>query len=138
MHVGILLYTCDNRYRRPSEEPDRTFDRRRAEVHVPLRRLQILVSGQFLNRPRRGSRIARCEQNVCRRICTPAAHPPYVLLVATWSCTIFIVKGSPLVRTQHPLSTQMTVSRGVPPPDVPSSARIATAPLRRRDLSLPV
>lgn len=34
------------------EQPDRVVDRRRADVHVRLRRLQILVPGQFLNRPR--------------------------------------------------------------------------------------
>src|ERR1700676_3347019 len=35
------------------EEPDRAFDRRGTEVHVPLRRGQILMPREFLNRSRR-------------------------------------------------------------------------------------
>ena len=35
------------------QEPDGRVERRRAQVHVALRRGQVLVSGQFLNGPRR-------------------------------------------------------------------------------------
>ena len=35
------------------EEPDRTLNRRGTEVHVPLRRGEIHVTGELLNRPRR-------------------------------------------------------------------------------------
>ena len=35
------------------EQPNRALDRRRTEVHVPLRRPQVLVAGEFLNRARR-------------------------------------------------------------------------------------
>jgi hypothetical protein len=34
------------------QQPNRSFDGRRAEVHIPLRRDQVLVSGQFLDRSR--------------------------------------------------------------------------------------
>jgi hypothetical protein len=34
------------------EEPDRAFDRRGTQVHVPLRRGQILMPREFLDRPR--------------------------------------------------------------------------------------
>jgi hypothetical protein len=35
------------------QQPDRTLDRRGTQVHVPLRRDQILMPGELLNRPRR-------------------------------------------------------------------------------------
>jgi hypothetical protein len=35
------------------QQPDRAFDRRGTQVHVPLRRDQILMPGELLNRPRR-------------------------------------------------------------------------------------
>ena len=35
------------------EEPDRAFDRRGTQVHVPLRRGQVRMTGQLLNRHRR-------------------------------------------------------------------------------------
>ena len=44
---------------------------RRTQVHVALRRREVLMSRNFLNRPGRRAAIARCEQNVCRRMCTP-------------------------------------------------------------------
>ena len=37
------------------EQADGAFDRRGTQVHVPLRRDQILMPGEFLNRPRRGA-----------------------------------------------------------------------------------
>ena len=37
------------------QEPDRAVDRCGTQVHVPLRRRQILMPGKFLNRPRRGA-----------------------------------------------------------------------------------
>jgi hypothetical protein len=36
----------------PFEQPDRRIQRGWTEVHVPLRRGEILMSGGFLNRPR--------------------------------------------------------------------------------------
>src|SRR5262249_43745568 len=33
------------------QQPDRTFDRRRTQVHVPLRRREVLVSSELLNGP---------------------------------------------------------------------------------------
>jgi hypothetical protein len=39
--------------RRLLQQPDRTFDGRWAQVRIPLGRRQILMAGQFLNRPRR-------------------------------------------------------------------------------------
>jgi hypothetical protein len=35
------------------EEPNRVVERRRTEMHVTLRRSQVLVAGEFLNRARR-------------------------------------------------------------------------------------
>src|SRR5258705_13764197 len=40
-------------FRSRLEQPDRSIERRRTQVHVALRRVEILVSGQFLDRPRR-------------------------------------------------------------------------------------
>ena len=35
------------------EQPNRALDRRRTQMHVPLRRPQVLVAGELLNRARR-------------------------------------------------------------------------------------
>ena len=37
------------------EQPDRAVDRGRAQVHVPLRRAEVHVPGELLDRPRRGA-----------------------------------------------------------------------------------
>ncbi len=58
------------------EESDCVFQRRRAQVHVHLGRRQVRVAGQFLNRLRRGPRIARCEQKECLSRWTPESVSP--------------------------------------------------------------
>ena len=65
------------------QQPDRRFERRRTQVHVPLRRRQVLMPGQLLNRPRRraphrqvrtervpqdvNARASRCARRAARR-----------------------------------------------------------------------
>ena len=68
------------------EQSNRAFDRRGTEMHVPLRRRQILMPGQFLNRPsgaaaHRQVRAERVSQNVhtnianVRATCRPLNQP---------------------------------------------------------------
>ena len=64
------------------QEPDRTLDRCRAEVHVALRGREILVPGQFLDGPRRGAphRQVRAER-------VPEHMDPAVLDLSPTSCS---------------------------------------------------
>jgi len=55
------------------QQPDRPLERRRTEVHVTLRRDQILVAASSWIARAGAPRIARCEQNVWRRRWTPLA-----------------------------------------------------------------
>src|SRR5262249_1064801 len=48
---------------------NRTVDRTRTHVHITLRRQQIAMARELLNRPCGGT--AHREMNVCRRMCTP-------------------------------------------------------------------
>ncbi len=50
------------------QQSDGALDRGRTEVHIPLGRREIGVTGQLLNALAGAPRIAKCEQKVCRRI----------------------------------------------------------------------
>ncbi len=78
------------------QQSNRRIQRCRTQVHVPLRRLQVLMPGQFLDGPRQRSthrqmRTERVPQDV-----NPRPHAPLRAALGTLSCTIFIVSGSPL------------------------------------------
>ena len=62
---------CESGFSRTVQQPNRRIQRCGTEVHVPLRRLEVLMSGEFLDRSPGAPRIARCEQNVWRRMWTP-------------------------------------------------------------------
>jgi hypothetical protein len=37
------------------QQPNRAFERRGTQVHVPLRRAEVLMAGELLNRSRRSA-----------------------------------------------------------------------------------
>lgn len=81
------------------QKPGRILDRRRAEMHVPLSGAQIPVTCEFLNRTSGRSRIAKCEQNVCLRICGPLLLRPALRAARpTASRTALSVSGFPVSR----------------------------------------
>jgi hypothetical protein len=58
------------------QQPDRPLERRRTEVHVTLRRDQILVAGQFLDRPgRRPSHRQVRAERMAQAMYTARAEP---------------------------------------------------------------
>ena len=51
----LFLHGCSARFGARLQQPNRRVECGRAQVHVALRRAQVLVSGQFLDGPRRRS-----------------------------------------------------------------------------------
>ena len=76
------------------QQPNRCIQCGRTEMHVSLGRLQVLVSSQLLNRPDRRPLIARCEQKVCLRMCTPGVTFARRATPRMSTCTDFCVSDS--------------------------------------------
>jgi hypothetical protein len=58
------------------EQPNRTFDRRRTQVHVALRGGDVRVTGQLLNRPRRRPAHREMRTERVPKAVRPAALEP--------------------------------------------------------------
>ncbi len=62
--VTVSTMSKNSADRSAVEQPNRGVERRRSQVHVALRRAQIAMPREFLNRP---ARRARMRPDVCRK-----------------------------------------------------------------------
>jgi hypothetical protein len=72
-------------FSRTIEQPDRSIERRRTQVHVALRRVEILVSGQFLDCTR--WRATHCQMRT-ERVPHYAAHGISGIMPMTGLCRL--------------------------------------------------
>ena len=91
----------------PSSSRIAPHDRRRTQVHVPLRRRQVLVAGEFLNRPRRRAahRQVRTER-VPQDVNALASRAPAARRVAPGLHDLLRQRRA-VALAEHPRSAQM-------------------------------